>query len=144
MRGRPTRRWSITHGKAEIRASSFWIESIGTIPPRPGEIESTNPCGEQPLLPMEACNLGSINLAKFVRVKEGFPSIDYKGLKEIVWNAVRFLDNVIDMSKYPLPEIEKMARANRKIGLGVMGFADMLFQLQVPYDSTRPWKWRKP
>ncbi|MCP4666660.1 MAG: vitamin B12-dependent ribonucleotide reductase [Deltaproteobacteria bacterium] len=102
-----------------------------------GDIESTNPCGEQPLLPMEACNLGSINLAKFVIENEEDPAIDYEGLKELVWWSARFLDDTIDVSKYPLPEIDKMAKGNRKIGLGVMGFADMLYQLKIPYDSER-------
>ena len=103
--------------------------------PQLGEIESTNPCGEQPLLPMEACNLGSINLAKFVRENGDGPVIDYEGLKEVISATVRFLDNTIDMSRYPLPEIDKMVRGNRKIGLGVMGFADMLYQLNIPYNS---------
>jgi len=103
--------------------------------PALGEIESTNPCGEQPLLPMEACNLGSINLAKFVLTGERESKIDYDGLKETVWHSVRFLDDTIDRSKYPLDEIDKMAKGNRKIGLGVMGFADMLYQLKIPYNS---------
>jgi len=105
--------------------------------PELGEIESTNPCGEQPLLPMEACNLGSINLAKFVIESDEEPAIDFEALRDTVWLSVRFLDDTIDMSRYPLPEIDHMVKGNRKIGLGVMGFADMLYQLRVSYNSER-------
>ncbi len=115
-----------------------FIDEVNRHNPTPhvGEIESTNPCGEQPLLPWESCNLGSINISRFVKNGE----IDWKRLREIIKLSVRFLDNVIDANVYPLPEIEKITLENRKIGLGIMGLAEMFIKMGVPYDSGKSLK----
>jgi ribonucleoside-diphosphate reductase alpha chain len=117
----------------------LFIDTINEANPTPhlGEIESTNVCGENPLLPYESCNLGNINLAKVVKSNQGKSAIDWEELAGLVRDGVHFLDNVIDVCEYPLVEIDRMSRKTRKVGVGVMGWADLLIKLGVPYNSDK-------
>ena len=150
--GEPTGRTRARHVFDQIIANAWrngdpgivFIDRINRDNPTPnlGEIEATNPCGEQPLLPYESCNLGSLNLGRFVKSgkrpnPDGRPygRVDWERLAGVIPTGVRFLDNVIEANRYPIEEIDQATKPTRKIGLGVMGWHDMLFQLGVPYDS---------
>ena len=117
----------------------LFLDRINEANPTPqlGEIESTNPCGEVPLLPFEPCVLGSINLSHMVKEKNGKWETDFEKMRKTIKDAVHFLDNVIDMNEYPMPEISQMAKGNRKIGLGVMGLAHFFIRLGIPYNSQK-------